>query len=40
MLLFFALSSDLVSNDRTHDTVALLWKMSVSSPLCFCGLHM
>lgn len=29
-----------VSDDCTHDTDALLWKMSVSDPLCFCGPYM
>lgn len=37
-LLFYL--STLVSDDCAHDTIALLWKMSVSDPLCFCGLHM
>ena len=33
--------STLVSDDCTHDTDALLWKTSVSDPLCvFCGLFM
>lgn len=36
---FFNLST-LFGDDCTHDTVALLWKMSVSDPLCVCGLHM
>lgn len=32
--------SVVVSDDCTNDTVAILRKMPVSDPLCFCGLHM
>lgn len=39
LLYYFLYLSAPVGADGAHDTDTLLWKMSVSKPLCFCGLH-